>query len=62
MSRDSRRVAKLVRVAADGPKHPRWNPKAHARWQSRISGGEVTRSDAALAAARADRSFAQERR
>jgi len=57
ITRDSKPVAKLVRVSAEGPKRPRWNPEEHARWQRKVSGGKLSRSDAALAAARADRAF-----
>jgi antitoxin (DNA-binding transcriptional repressor) of toxin-antitoxin stability system len=57
ITRDSKPVAKLVRVAAEGPKRSRWNPEEHARWQRKVSGGKLSRSDAALAAARADRAF-----
>ncbi len=62
ITRDSKPVAKLVRVAAEGPKRSRWNPEEHARWQKKISGGTRSRSDAALAAARADRAFATGRK
>ena len=57
ITRDSKPVAKLVRVAAEGPKRSRWNPEEHAHWQRKVSGGKLSRSDAALAAARADRAF-----
>jgi antitoxin (DNA-binding transcriptional repressor) of toxin-antitoxin stability system len=57
ITRDAKPVAKLVRVAPDSPKRPRWDPEAHARWQRRVSRGKVSRSNAALAAARADRTF-----
>ena len=62
ITRDSKPVAKLVRVAAEGPKRPRWNPEEHARWQKRVSGGKLSRSDAALAFARADRAFTTRRK
>jgi antitoxin (DNA-binding transcriptional repressor) of toxin-antitoxin stability system len=57
ITRDSKPVAKLVRVPEEGPKRPRWDPEAHARWQRKVSGGKLSRSDAALAAGRADRVF-----
>ena len=57
ITRDSKPVAKLVRVAAEGPKRLRWNPEKHATWQRKVSGGKLSRSDAALAAARADRAI-----
>jgi hypothetical protein len=53
----SKPVPKLVRLAAEGPKRARWNLQEHARWQRKISGGKLSRSDAALARARADRTF-----
>jgi hypothetical protein len=31
--------------------------KAHARWQKRIAGGKLSRSDATLAQSRADRAL-----
>jgi antitoxin (DNA-binding transcriptional repressor) of toxin-antitoxin stability system len=62
ITRDAKPVAKLVRVVAESRKRPRWDPEAHARWQRRVSRGKVSRSNASLAAARADRAFTQERR
>lgn len=62
ITRDSRPVAKLVRVGAEGPSRSRWDPEEHARWQRRVSGGKLSRSDAALRAARADRGFASRRK
>ena len=62
VTRDSRPVAKLVRLATKAEKRPRWNVEEHARWQKRVSGGKLARSDAALAASRADRSFTGKRR
>ncbi len=57
ITRDSRPVAKLVRVAPESSRRPRWNLQAHARWQQKVAGGRVWRSEAALAAARAERTF-----
>jgi antitoxin (DNA-binding transcriptional repressor) of toxin-antitoxin stability system len=54
ITRDSKPVAKLVRLA-DEPKRPRWDPAEHARWQRRISRGQISRSDEGLQQARADR-------
>jgi antitoxin (DNA-binding transcriptional repressor) of toxin-antitoxin stability system len=62
ITRDSKPVAKLVRVAAEGPRRSRWDPEEHARWQRKVSGGKFSRSDAALAAARAERSFPTRRK
>ena len=55
ITRDSRPVAKLVRVPAESPGRSRWNAEEHARWQRKVAGGKLSRSDAALAAARAER-------
>lgn len=57
ITRDSQPVAKLVRVSTAAPKRLRWNVAEHARWQRKVAGGKVWRSDAALAAARAERTF-----
>ncbi len=57
ITRDSRPVAKLVRIAAEDLQRPRWKAQAHARWQRKISGGKLSRSDDALAASRAERTF-----
>ena len=62
ITRDSKPVARLVRVASEGPNRSRWNPEEHARWQRRVSGGKSSRSDAALAVARADRAFTTRRK
>jgi len=62
VTRDSKPVAKLVRVSAEGPRRSRWNPAEHARWQREVSGGKLSRSDAALAAARADRPLTTRRK
>ena len=55
ITRDSKPVAKLVRVGEEGPRRSRWNRQEHARWQRKVSGGKLSRGDAALQAARADR-------
>jgi len=62
ITRDSKPVAKLVRIAPEVPRRSRWNPEEHARWQRRVSGGKLSRSDAALAAARADRALTTKRK
>jgi antitoxin (DNA-binding transcriptional repressor) of toxin-antitoxin stability system len=62
ITRDSKPVAKLVRVSSAEMKRPRWDIKEHARWQTRISGGRLSSSDAALAANRAERTFASKRK
>jgi antitoxin (DNA-binding transcriptional repressor) of toxin-antitoxin stability system len=55
ITRDSKPVAKLVRIPEQAPKRRRWNPDEHGRWQRRVSGGKVSQSIAALASSRADR-------
>jgi antitoxin (DNA-binding transcriptional repressor) of toxin-antitoxin stability system len=62
ITRDSKPVAKLVRVSTKTGQRPRWNPQEHARWQERVSGGKVSSSDAALAESRAERVFAKKRK
>ena len=62
ITRDSKPVAKLVRVAPEGPRRSRWDPEEHARWQRKVSGGKVSRSDAALQEARDDRRFTSKSR
>lgn len=57
ITRDSKPVAKLVRISEVGENRPRWDAGAHARWQKRVAGGKLSRSDAALAESRADRVF-----
>jgi antitoxin (DNA-binding transcriptional repressor) of toxin-antitoxin stability system len=62
ITRDSKPVAKLVRVSTKAGQRPRWNPQEHARWQERVSGGKVSSSDAALAESRAERVFGKKRK
>jgi antitoxin (DNA-binding transcriptional repressor) of toxin-antitoxin stability system len=57
ITRDSKPVAKLVRFSEAAAKRPRWDPQAHGRWQKKVSGGNISRSDAALAQSRANRTF-----
>jgi antitoxin (DNA-binding transcriptional repressor) of toxin-antitoxin stability system len=62
ITRDSKPVAKLVRVADTANKRPRWDANEHARWQKKVGGGKLSRSDAALAESRADRTFTTKRK
>lgn len=56
ITRDSRPVAKLVRVIQPEAKRKRWNPEEHAARIKRIFGNKVFSSiDRELAEARADR-------
>ncbi len=58
VTRDSKPVAKLVRITPAETKLPRWTPKAHRRWIKAVFGKKVfPSSDEPLAAARADRSL-----
>jgi antitoxin (DNA-binding transcriptional repressor) of toxin-antitoxin stability system len=57
ITRDSKPVAKLVRVSPQATRRPRWDVKKHARWQKKVGHGKISRSDAALAKGRADRAF-----
>ena len=49
---DCKPVAKLVRVSPESAERARWDMHEHARWQKKVSGGKVSRSDGALAASR----------
>jgi antitoxin (DNA-binding transcriptional repressor) of toxin-antitoxin stability system len=56
ITRDSKPVAKLVRVVQNKGRRKRWNPEEHAAWMKKVWGNKmVPSSDAALARARADR-------
>jgi len=56
ITRDSKPVARLVRVAPAEAKRPRWTPTAHRKWIRKVFGRKVfPSSDERLAAARADR-------
>jgi antitoxin (DNA-binding transcriptional repressor) of toxin-antitoxin stability system len=57
ITRDSKPVARLVRVSENTPTRPRWDSRAHALWQKAVSGGKPSRSDAGLGRARAERDF-----
>ena len=62
ITRDSKPVAKLVRISSAAPKRPRWKVEEHARWQKKVSAGKISRSDAALAGSPADRAFESARK
>jgi hypothetical protein len=55
-------VAKLVRITAAANKRPRWDMEEHGRWQKKVSGGKISRSDAGLAQDRAERVFTGKRK
>ena len=56
ITRDSRPVARLVRVVPQKPKRQRWDPKKHQRWLEKFWGNKMRpSSDAIWARARADR-------
>ncbi len=56
ITRDSKPVAKLVRLAEPETKRKRWNPEEHREWIKKVYGKKVfPSSDVELAAARSDR-------
>jgi antitoxin (DNA-binding transcriptional repressor) of toxin-antitoxin stability system len=56
ITRDSKPVAKLVRVTETKASRPRWDPAAHRKWIKRVFGRKVfPSSDDRLAESRADR-------
>ena len=56
ITRDSKPVAKLVRLTERPKTRKRFDPVAHATWQRRIAGGKVSRwVDRAVSEARTDR-------
>jgi antitoxin (DNA-binding transcriptional repressor) of toxin-antitoxin stability system len=56
ITRDSKPVAKLVRLIQPETQCRRWNPEAHRKWIKKVYGNKVFPSiDGELAAARADR-------
>jgi len=56
ITRDSKPVAKLVRVVQPETKRRRWRPEEHRKWVKRVFGNKVFLSgDKRLAAGRADR-------
>jgi antitoxin (DNA-binding transcriptional repressor) of toxin-antitoxin stability system len=56
ITRDSKPVAKLVRVVERKAKRKRWDPEEHRRWIKKVYGDKVLpSSDEQLAEARADR-------
>lgn len=56
ITRDSKPVAKLVRIVPPKAKRKRWNPEEHERWLKKVWGNKMfPSSDEQLAAARADR-------
>ena len=57
ITRDSKPVAKLVRIPPEPAKRKRWDPEEHARWQKKVSGGKLWDSSEALSRAREDRKF-----
>jgi antitoxin (DNA-binding transcriptional repressor) of toxin-antitoxin stability system len=56
ITRDSKPVAKLVRLVQPETKRKRWNPEDHMKWIKKVYGNKVFPSiDEELTAARADR-------
>ena len=58
VTRDSKPVAKLVRIAEPKAKRKRWDPEEHKRWMKKVWGDKMfPNSEEKLAEARADRKF-----
>ncbi len=56
ITRDSKPVAKLVRIVREKPTRKRWNPQEHMCWLKKVYGNKLlASSDTAWAHARADR-------
>ena len=56
ITRDSKPVARLVRVVQPGAKRKKWNLEVHKKWIKKVYGNKVFPScDEELALARADR-------
>ncbi len=56
ITRDSKPVAKLVRIVPEQKKRPRWDPEEHRKWQEKVFGKKVFHwVDKALAESREDR-------
>jgi antitoxin (DNA-binding transcriptional repressor) of toxin-antitoxin stability system len=55
ITRDSKPVAKLVRISPEQPKRKRWDPEEHARWQRKVSAGKLSNASEELIRAREDR-------
>jgi antitoxin (DNA-binding transcriptional repressor) of toxin-antitoxin stability system len=56
ITRDSKPVAKLVRIVQPKIKRKRWNPEEHKKWIEKVYGNKVFSSSVEqLKAARADR-------
>jgi antitoxin (DNA-binding transcriptional repressor) of toxin-antitoxin stability system len=62
ITRDSRPVARLVRISPVSSERRRWDVEEHARWQEKIARAKLSRSDAALTASRAERKFNSQRK
>jgi antitoxin (DNA-binding transcriptional repressor) of toxin-antitoxin stability system len=43
VTRDAKPVAKLIRYTAPAKPRKRFDPVAHAKWQRKVNGGQVTR-------------------
>jgi antitoxin (DNA-binding transcriptional repressor) of toxin-antitoxin stability system len=62
VTRDSKPVAKLVFVSSAETPRRRWDAGEHARWQRKVAGGKISRSDVSLAESRANRTFTGRRK
>ena len=60
ITRDSRPVAKLVRIVQPDDKRPRWNLVEHRRWIKKVFGNKIFPSiDGQLTVARAERKLSK---
>ena len=58
ITRDSRPVARLVRITSRAEERPRFDPAGHKKWQAKVGGRRVSSwVDKSLAEAREDRKF-----
>jgi len=42
ITRDSKPVARLVRIVPEQKRRPRWDPEEHRRWQQKVNQGKVS--------------------
>jgi len=62
ITRDSKPVAKLVKISAAESQRPRWNAAEHAQWQRAVAGGKMSGSTERLAKGRGDRTLVSRRK
>jgi antitoxin (DNA-binding transcriptional repressor) of toxin-antitoxin stability system len=57
ITRDSKPVARLLRIESEKSTRERWDSSEHARWQQKVAGRTQTDSDHLLSQDRSDRKF-----